>query len=1456
MAKDSNIDSIIGNSASIWGTFNSADVSNLSSLADVEKAADDILKDHRSNIASGAIAGVQAVSSHLEALGHTATGEDNFQEHAQNIEDDVTKGISAAVKHHQKSRVVSETYIKTSEFQRDLHNRVDVVRNNLAKDTAHLEDANKELAKINKQLFDEQEKLNRMNNGKRAYKVQMEAKKAAERESRIQAELKAAEANLSELEVNSEAFTEVSKTIKDLKAEKEALQIKKRQFDVRVRRREQLKKNVNELKQAKSKIKTAISEAEKKKAATEAELAKAESELQRADEALKKLEKADPSVKKHAREYQKKQIAKRETKKAYAPKKSTDGGVKKLHADERVKTKGGILTKKKDAETAKALKKQAQKKAAIKKTIADKKKVNLWKLVMQGKNTAEGVGAAAATSSAWGPILAGIGLVIVGLFIFLLILIVIISLLQVKMYPVEHMGEYNVKMMVLEAETAWRNAFITEIGDICALSDNDEFDDPADFTVPPVDPHMHDCFAYWYAVRTADAWYEYENFNPDNNVASPYQYVSENLEAVNGYDGTDTGALQVGGPLDFHYTRNGGTYHICHPGRGIAYDETVDWESLNSASDWWETNNYLLQPSDYFAFFQMVEDMNFTILVPEVSETITGYAADGTPISVRRPYFSVVTEYSNPFEYLERNRGNYSDAEYEKIKEILTLILNPTSIGASNDNLEKVNFERLWRAIHRMPTGDDVQINLMPGRVAVNMWAAMGGQCSSGNLDVLEEYINANYTAPDGDFWDLARAGEDLYESDMMNELNVNLEIVNPELAEQFRAYRTQHIGGTEAHPINSRIDYFLEHCIGSPGTYAWCNAFVSFCFQNGVQGYFDIPYAWELTWGVDGSDLHAINDPGGIYGSYARRIQALQAFQAAMGAYTGYYGDYVPGSGPVDVPEYASFDEWTDIAGDTKFEQIHDFCEEQGISSLSGSGDIVPGVHLGYSDLLTFSSSSMFWTTVENELFDQTSTYFSDWDTPDSINSAISTAEIWLDGALKAAMSQASSAGDDRWLYSDEADRWITALGNYIYSFSMLEDAAADFDLNVESVYRADDVQTAIWLRLMRYYNDSGKTDDEVRAITQNWYIEYVGTDPATEAVPEGGGDFTEALGAVMGLYDPDSGYYPWNSIAPWSESIDGGMPRPVYLYTDNYHVDLNASVSIDAAHSYLAGSAWQTTSNYVGLNMTQELEGSECLTGGHASPADDDTNITIYASPRLFVGYNYEQAWEPYNGGQIWGDYISSLVRPGQSFGSAVMHFTHTRGSYIPYFSAYLGRALQGDSPIYANVAGTNGSFYELALTYGANPYGADYPPIFNLLAEIPQEHMDCWNGSSTTVAYTIDWARNTNRWIDWPEIDDGATICPGDAIAYCNDNDIDEAHIGLIVDVYTPEDSDTEYYIVADGNSSNTVHLACLTRAQLTSRWLRDDGGVNRSGYSHGIIRTFIDQATDTEDTSSED
>ena len=47
MAKDSNIDSIIGNSASIWGTFNSADVSNLSSLADVEKAADDILKDHR-----------------------------------------------------------------------------------------------------------------------------------------------------------------------------------------------------------------------------------------------------------------------------------------------------------------------------------------------------------------------------------------------------------------------------------------------------------------------------------------------------------------------------------------------------------------------------------------------------------------------------------------------------------------------------------------------------------------------------------------------------------------------------------------------------------------------------------------------------------------------------------------------------------------------------------------------------------------------------------------------------------------------------------------------------------------------------------------------------------------------------------------------------------------------------------------------------------------------------------------------------------------------------------------------------------------------------------------------------------------------------------------------------------------------------------------------------------------
>ena len=1363
---------------------------------------------------------IGSVFNHVEAVGHTMSGEHNDQEHVDNLKRDTV----AVVRNYSQSKKLTETFRDTKELEKNLNTRLSELRGSQADINKALANGRNELSSVNKQLFDARNELNKYQSAtgrKRMAKLKQVAEAAKQQEVETSKEIAKARSRLKKLDTASSEYREAKEAYDRLNLKNQALKKKRIEYELNKKKQAVLKEKVRTLSENKAKLKAVVDEMEARASKTASDLKKAEEELAKTKKVLADFDKkASPSVKKKIERYQKKQLQ-RSAKSSEKATIKTVSKSDKIATREAEKATENIRKAKKNA----AIRANLKKKAAIKRSKDQLEKKHLLDRLFS-KNGAKAAKGALAKAGGAKALLAGGGvflLILLGLAAFLLLIVVIVEMFGIKLNCMVESGQtYNVKNMVLEAENTWTESFQQRIDDIKNYEDFQQYD-MSHLRVAPVNGHIKNCFAVWYACRTVDAFHEISNASNNVEPTSDYRFC-EDLGPEDGYNGSNIDHLYVFSvPGDFYSpTVGGGSVGCCFPARGLAWNDSLDWPAINQISEVWDDSMYSLMPTDYASFFSIIQDMNTVLLLPETTTYIDGYSMSGEEISHTEFSINVIVEYTDPFDYIEQ-RG-YSEQEVAQIRGILENIL------VNQGSTEYINFERLWAAIHRQPSNTDVDINLLPGRVAVRYWAAMGGAAHHTENQLLRDYINSTYESTSArTYWSAAENLPVLNENNTVEELITNMESIDAEYAQQMRNFVDNN---SSLINYDSTIQQFFWASLGYPDYGAWCMCFVTNCFQNGVQGYFDIPYAFNLSYGADGMGPHAIDDPG-LFGTLDVRTESIRQFMDALSNYTGETYSYNGG----ESQSYEDFDSWWDAVGSDQFAYIHNLAVSNGIQDITGSG-FIAGHNIPYSTVITTGTSSDFYIY---ELDSIDVEY--DLDTGD-----IQPVSTWLSAAL--AKVQGELGDTDRFIDSETFNSWSRDIALCILNQSLFDQIPESWGItNIAEIYRIDDLQVAIWTHYDSALRLGSMDDNDVEEELSACYTEIVGHAPVTEdgeaaVVPLDDATRLNQL-AQYSIFTLSDGSAPWNLYPPISNTT-GEVPD-CYLYTDYYHIDFFGGGS-GADYRYLAGQPWQGLSERATLSVVDGLYGMGDIDG---SPASEDQTINIRANALelddLCTWTPYGSGYEDvYGNGPVWGDYVSEMY--SNSSNLTLLSYPHTAGRYVPRFTEYLGADMDEAREAIVNDNGShiNSSIWDLIFTYGGNNLGER--PLFNILAEIPQKSYDvwtyqgnCWNAFSHYRDSRWIGAENFNTGIDRVE--------PGDVRIRARE-DGSQSHTCLIVDVI--ETNGTRYIITADGNGGNNgITLGIYTESEFVNSWLSSgiswapddpDDPNNGAGTVCGIVRTF--------------
>ena len=125
---------------------------------------------------------ISSVFNHVEAIGHTMSGEHNDQEHVDNLKRDSV----AVVRNYSQSKKLTETFRDTKELEKNLNTRLSELRGSQVDINKALANGRNELSSVNKQLFDARNKLNKyqsVEGRKRMAKLKQVAEAAKQQEA-------------------------------------------------------------------------------------------------------------------------------------------------------------------------------------------------------------------------------------------------------------------------------------------------------------------------------------------------------------------------------------------------------------------------------------------------------------------------------------------------------------------------------------------------------------------------------------------------------------------------------------------------------------------------------------------------------------------------------------------------------------------------------------------------------------------------------------------------------------------------------------------------------------------------------------------------------------------------------------------------------------------------------------------------------------------------------------------------------------------------------------------------------------------------------------------------------------------------------------------------------------------------------------------------------------------------
>lgn len=1019
-------------------------------------------------------------------------------------------------------------------------------------------------------------------------------------------------------------------------------------------------------------------------------------------------------------------------------------------------------------------------------------------------------------------------------------LTVVVSILLIVMLPmllpaiilllftmVPHNPGYQTNILapaaIAEVKTAYSNAMDYKL-DLFLEGTGLTRDEVA---TPAYSLHLKQCVAYWYITRDADAQREVKYgsspFIADGNYcygaanysaqtsqllnggeilsyATPTPVPQELIEEIDGADKDiqwGVGYVSDTEPLPLDWS----SHHAVPRSIGIYITgvEGSDYSNLVYCDDeFWAQDQYKLTCSDLYALYKTVQDMNMIMVVPENKTTPTGSGVwDGdewTATFSTTVIFKTISNYRDPVEFAKEQ--NRSEEEIAALQQIV-----------DGEGPVYEEFEHFWKALFRTRSLEAVDYPSLPINRGLALWSAMGGEIavdgtyynSYGNTwpsTIADRYFNdVNGGAKWKDYWNNRN-------STTLSGLSKisNLEDFGYELSPNSASYENS---WTIAGYLYESIGYYGN----GPSRPAWCAAFVSYCFQNGEQGYFDIPYAWTLNASSGAGDTSgafcSINSLG-RFGTYDELVAMRQEVEQQISLVSSQGVTYASSASADDLDStYYSkcltlanlFGIGPDGSGCRDYNGTLEY-ESLGFSSLYSEMDSTTTISSRVSYIQAWATTQAATWNVENLQLENS--YFN------CLNDDASEVEIKT-ALVNFAISEFSkvliTSTTDQSIYANTPEGYQKCyeIGVIAFNRVQLGESTSKFDWWPDGTTYANSALCAD--AYYAYAVDNNLSADDVLAdynvATENGALSGSGYD-----VP----DMYLGWAWMTG----NNGNYWGRSIPIWDPS-NGYAPYTVYLHTNNYHVAFVhpafSSGFVKAPFSnWMAGTRccyYDNADNY--LNLFSQSTGTVFNSDlSYVNPWNDSKDICLLTNWQGDHPYGYplDFKWDPYNEGPM--TWLSSAERIGWSWegenpGSdkvwAVYH--HESEKYIPYYDA-VSCSLYALPNIYYDSTGASAGYFDLAWFCGANAANyydnLTYAPLYDLFAEISPVSYSIYYSSTGCTQIK----NSLTNYISHDSVIEGANFAePGDVM-------VSKGHIRLVVDRWKDTVTGKWYIVTIEGNT----------------------------------------------------
>ena len=1018
-----------------------------------------------------------------------------------------------------------------------------------------------------------------------------------------------------------------------------------------------------------------------------------------------------------------------------------------------------------------------------------------------------------------------------GAVILLIIIVLVFVIVTVMMAPWIGPPTNNPMItmpgIVMEYSQCWDNSVRMKVNEYAKqMPDLDLNDIRYDHIV---NPHTREVVAYWYVARQYEALEEAET--------NRCKYLEE--------DGVTTSAGNIYSKQEIDTLE----YCNCIP-EYVAKIAIPAYKNENGGNlpartdEFWEQKDTRPKISDYYALFKIGYNLNTVLIVPEEEILPTGDSyvdpETGAVIDETKPKttIKIYQDFIDPVEYAKQN-----DLPEEAIADLRVIL-------AGNDQTFNDFWDALWKA-------KDVKQIDYPDLVidrGLKFWTGMG--CfASGNLTALQYYMDSN---PDSVLAANISSTAEMHTSpsDVLSDQSTLADLIN-------RGYPIGPGVSAAADPSARRINAYLYMAIGrgwSPS--AWCNAFITYCFQNGEQGYFDIENAWTLDFG-DISDIgpHSISDAGGIYASYEARIEMIKQVREQIEFYAS------SGSSS-NKPEESSYLNTNDSSHINAL--LKQLCLKLGDPGLRDSGytpvgswRYIPDYFFSAQENSSYNYSEDFYNENFNSLLyalcsseDAEGIQQNIDSDDDMIASGITNGDGKLDNKERIKVLEAMINDLDlcfgpvpadenlRWAETAEGMQLCNIYGREVFNYvSSGASLRSSFTWWTSDTYVSRDDDVAVAFQQYAYSKDLQEAD------VLRLYKELTGRDLNINEFETTQFDFEGYMqSTATHLVQPLN--YPTNDNV-----------YPLYLHTSNFHV----------AFIYNGSTYQREPYGNFPIRYIYEDAGRASLTAGDksiiaANPWDPDN--TIYVSRKNLDDYT-ESKTDPkqsklfkwisiYNGDKNFIEMAEEfydnasdeerselgLTRPELSYDNVFAKYEHRTNKYIPYFDAwYCPR--DREEGLYGSYNGltdnNNSTIWDVIYYYGANSRDG-ITPWFDILCETDAVNYGIYPAGSTYCTYTADQLKNQCYNID--SFADGTNVLQkGDILIYHgpgrDNNGVENGHIRLVVDRF--EYNGTYYVIILEGNSSHRCRLSCNSEFVLYNN-VNGLLTVNNGNNPYQVFRIF--------------